>query len=141
MQDVPVGAAWIWPNPLAADAVIEPVWPLLRSTSTARRPCEVSCILTLMRSPGRMNSTSGLVGLPDVAGSNCSGLGGPIGLPDRVRNAKFTYSVPPRIWLRHVGLISVPLIGSSDRLSMVIAAHQALGSQLWLANCFTQPGG
>src|SRR5215472_13328874 len=140
-QDVPVGAYLIWPNPLAADAVIEPVWPVLRSTSTARRPCEVSCRLTLMWSPARMNSTLGLVGLPEVRGLNCSGLGGPIGLPECVRKAKFTYSVPPRISPVHVGLSVVPLTGSSDRLSIVIAAHHCRGSQLEPSNCFSQPGG
>ena len=88
-----------------------------------------------------MNSTSGRVGFPDVAGLNCSGFGGPIGRPERVRKAKLTYSVPPRIWFWHVGLSVVPAIGSSDRLSMFSAAHQARGSQLEPLNCFTQPGG
>ena len=41
----------------------------------------------------------------------------------------------------HVGFSVVPLIGSSDRLSIVIAAHQSRASQLWLLNCLTQPGG
>src|SRR5260370_37299203 len=87
-----------------------------------------------------MKNTSGLVGLPDVA-LNWSGFGGPIGVPERVRKAKLTYSVPPRIWFRHVELSTVPATGSSDRLSMFSTAHQSRGSQLWLLNCLTQPGG
>jgi len=79
--------------------------------------------------------------LPDVAGLKSSGFGDPTGLPDLVRKAKLTYSVPPRIWLWHVGFRVVPLIGFSDRLSMFSAAHQSCGSQLEPLNCDTQPGG
>src|SRR5215471_19611652 len=32
LQLVPVGANWTWPNPLAALAVMDPVWPLVRSS-------------------------------------------------------------------------------------------------------------
>jgi len=38
---------------------------------------------------------------PGVAELNCSGLGGPVGVPDRVRNTKLTYPIPPRISPRH----------------------------------------
>ena len=38
---------------------------------------------------------------PGVAELNCSGLGGPAGVPDRVRNTKLTYPIPPRISPRH----------------------------------------
>ncbi len=39
---------------------------------------------------------------PGVAELNCSGLGGPGGgVPDRVRNTKLTYPIPPRISPRH----------------------------------------
>src|SRR5262245_54020881 len=105
------------------------------------RPCMVSCMVTVIWSPGRMKSTSGLVGLPLVAGLNCSGFGAPMGLPEWVRNAKLTYSIPPRIELWQDLFRFRPLIGSSDNLSIVSAAHQLCASQLWLANCFTQPGG
>src|SRR6266566_5509663 len=141
VQLVPVGAALICPKPLAAEAVMNPDCPVLRSFSTVVSPCAVSCKVTLMWSPGCMNSTSGPVGLPEVAALNCSGFGGPIGVPLLVKKAKFTYSVPPRIDCLHVGLIAVPFTGSWDRLSIVSAAHQSRASQLWLANCFTQPGG
>jgi hypothetical protein len=40
-------------------------------------------------------------GPPRMAELNCSGLGGPLGVPDRVRNTKLTYPVPPRISPRH----------------------------------------
>src|SRR5215469_6928354 len=142
VQLVPVGANWIWPNPLAAEAVIVPRTPVVRSSSMVCKPLAVSFIVTEMWSPGFMNITSGLLlGFPDVAGLKSSGFGGPIGLPDFVRNAKLTYSVPPRISFRQVEFKSVPLIGSSERLSMVSAAHQSTGSQLWLLNCSTHPGG
>ena len=38
---------------------------------------------------------------PGVAEPNCSGLGGPASVPDRVRNTKLTYPIPPRISPRH----------------------------------------
>jgi len=57
-----------------------------------------------------------------------------------VRYAKFTGSMPPRIWLWQVSLRTVPLIGSSERLSMLRAAHQLTASQLKPVNCFTYPG-
>src|SRR6266516_6838982 len=141
VQLVPVGAALICPKPLAADAVMDPDCPVLRSLSTVVSPCAVSCKVTLMLSPACMNSTSGPVGLPEVAGLNCSGFGGPIGAPLLVRKAKFTYSVPPRICCWHVGFMAVPFTGSCDRLSILSAAHQSRASQLWLANCLTHPGG
>ncbi len=98
-------------------------------------------MVTVTLSPGRMNSTLGLVGLPPVAGLNCSGFGAPMGLPEWVRIAKFTYSMPPRIELWQDLFRFRPLIGSSDKLSIVNAAHQLRAEQLRLANCFTQPGG
>jgi len=64
-----------------------------------------------------------------------------MGVPDRVRNTKLTYSNPPRISPWHIGFRVMPLTGSSDRLSMVSAAPQSPASQLWPLNCFTQPGG
>ncbi len=98
-------------------------------------------MVTVMRSPGCIMSTSGWAGLPEVAGLKFSGFGGPTGVPDLVRKAKLTYSTPPRIEFWHAGLSVVPLIGSSDRLSMFRAAHQSCASQLWLLNWLTQPGG
>jgi hypothetical protein len=76
-----------------------------------------------------------------VAELNCSGLGGPLGVPDRVRNTKLTHSIPPRISPWHAGFRVMPSTGSSDRLPMVSAAHQSRAAQLRPWNCFTQPGG
>lgn len=98
-------------------------------------------MVSVIRSPWFISSTLRGSGLPEATGSNCSGLGGPCGRPDRVRYAKLTYSTPPRIWFAHVGFSSVPATGSSVRLSIVNAAHQWIASQLWLSNCCTQPGG
>ena len=43
------------------------------------------------------------------------------------------------IW--QVSFSVAPATGSSERLSMFIAAHQSRASQLKLLNCLTQPGG
>ncbi len=48
---------------------------------------------------------------PGVAELNCSGFGGPMGVPDRVRNTKPTYSNPPRISPWHAGFRVMPLTG------------------------------
>src|SRR5213080_1356809 len=105
------------------------------------KPPGVSVSVTLAWSPGLRKNVSELFGLPDVAGSNWSGLGGPNGLPSRVRNAKLTYSTPPSTCDWQGELRVVPLIGFSDRLSMVRAAHHLVASQLKPANCGIQPGG
>jgi len=59
VQPVPLGANWIWPKPLAADAVMNPVTPVVRSWTSVLRPCEVSFMVTTILSPGCMNITSG----------------------------------------------------------------------------------
>jgi hypothetical protein len=56
-----IGATWqvdalgvyrMCPNPLATDAVIEPLWPVVRSLRSARKPARVSYMWMRMRSPG-----------------------------------------------------------------------------------------
>src|SRR5215469_12161616 len=98
VQDVPVGANWIWPKLFAAEAVMKPLWPVVRSLRSVRSPCAVSDIVIWTRSPGPMNRSRAGSGAPDVFGSKSRGLGGPVGTPFFVTNAKFTYSIPPRIW-------------------------------------------
>jgi hypothetical protein len=44
------------------------------------------------------------------------------------------YSSPPSSWDWHAALRVVPLMGFSDRLSMVSATHHLVGSQLEPAN-------
>ena len=45
----------MWPNPLATDAVIEPLWPVDRSYMSTLNPAGVSCMCNRIRSPGFMN--------------------------------------------------------------------------------------
>src|SRR5262249_51451887 len=49
------GAYWTWPKPLAALAVMDPVWPVVRSWMTARIPWGVSPRDRLRLSPELMN--------------------------------------------------------------------------------------
>src|SRR5215471_17047575 len=141
VQEVPVGANLICPKLFAALATMKPLWPVVRSLMSVRSPCAVSDMVTWIRSPDPMKRSRAGSGAPDVSGLKSSGFGGPVGTPFLVRNAKFTYSIPPRTWPRQVPFRSCPLTGSRDRLSMVSAAHHWVTSQLWLSNCFTQPGG
>src|SRR6266566_5696966 len=140
LQPVPVGAYCTWPNELAALAVMEPLWWVVRSLTVATRPWRLSWRLTMSLSPEFMNRALVGSGVPDLTKSNWTGLAGPCGAPFRVRYAKFTYSRPPRIAFAHVGLRTVPLTGSSARLSIVIATHQRVASQLKPVNCWTYPG-
>ena len=79
------GAKSIWAKPLAALAVMVPVWPLVWSASTMCRPAGLSSTVTPTVSPWFMNSTS-LFGVKE-ASVESSGEGGPVGLPSSVTNA------------------------------------------------------
>ena len=46
------GVYRMWPNPFATDAVIEPVFPEVRSARSMRKPATVSCMWMRMASPG-----------------------------------------------------------------------------------------
>ena len=43
------------PKPLATEAVIEPLWPVVRSIRSIRNPAGVSCMWMRIRSPGFIN--------------------------------------------------------------------------------------
>ena len=61
-----VGVYRMWPKPLAIDAVIEPVPPVVRSVRSIRNPAGVSCMWMRIRSPGlisRSLARSGLTAL------------------------------------------------------------------------------
>src|SRR5262249_13957375 len=73
------GAYFTCPKPFAALAVIEPFWPVVRSSTSTRKPCAVSCIVTLKWSPWFRNSTLFGSGRPDFTKSKCTGSGGPCG--------------------------------------------------------------
>src|SRR5579859_4770474 len=125
-QLVPVGSYCTWPNPLAALAVMDPVWPFVPSWMTARNPFGVSPMDTLMLSP-EFISRSRLRSGVNVAVVESTGLAGAVVRPSLVRNAKLTYSRP--VLPAQVAFRVVPLTGSSARLKMFIAAHHLVGSQ------------
>src|SRR5215469_15537098 len=125
-QLVPVGAYCTWPKPLAALAVMDPVAPVVRSLMTARSPCWVSPMDTLMLSPEFISRSRFRSGV-NVAVVDSTGLGVAVGRPFLVRNAKLTYSRP--VLAAQVAFKVVPATGSSARLKMFIAAHHLVGSQ------------
>src|SRR5712691_624670 len=125
-QLVPVGSYWTWPNPLAALAVIDPVWPLVRSWITALSPCGVSCRRTVRLSPEFMSRSLVRSGV-NVARVDCNGFAGVWDTPFFVTNAKLTYSRP--VLAAQVGFKVVPVTGFSARLKMFIATHHRVGSQ------------
>src|SRR5579859_21547 len=138
LQAVPVGSYWTWPNPLAALAVIEPVTWVVRSLMVVTRPLLLSCSVTFSRSPEFMNRSFVGSGVK-VANVALTGLAGAWEVPLFVTNAKLTYSSP--VMAAQVEFRVVPLTGSSDRLSMLSAAHHLVASQLFPAGHVTQPGG
>jgi hypothetical protein len=85
------GSHKMWRNPFARLATILPVCPVVRSLIALRSPAAVSRIVTVRWSPGFMSCTSP-VGAK-VAPVAVSGPGGPVGLPLRVRKAKFAGSM------------------------------------------------
>src|SRR5580700_3792764 len=127
VQLVPVGSYLTWAKPLAAPAVIVPVCPLVRSLMATRNPPGVSLNPTCRRSPELMNRSLAGSGV-NVVSVESTGLAGAWATPFLVMNAKLTYSRPT--WLAQVGFCVVPFTGSSDRLSMLRAAHHLVGSQL-----------
>ena len=68
---------------------------------TARKPCDVSRMDTLRRSPELMNRSFVRSGV-NVAVVDCTGFAGAVVRPFLVMNEKLTYSGLP-IWLRRVG--------------------------------------
>src|SRR5579862_615362 len=115
------GANFTWPNPLAALAVMDPEVPVVTSLTTACNPLGVSCSCTVNRSPWLRNSTLRGFGVPDFSAWNCTGLGGPCGMPLCVRYAKFTYSSPTVA--SQVEFSCLPVSELRARLSMVSATH------------------
>src|SRR6266704_2758200 len=105
---------------------MDPVCPVFRSWMTARSPCGVSPMDTLMLSPEFMNRSLAGSGV-NVASVDCTGFAGAEVRPFLVRNAKLTYSRP--VTAAQVWFSTVPLTGSWARLKMFIAAHHLVGSQ------------
>src|SRR6516164_5479548 len=127
MHDFPVGANCTAPKPLAALAVIDPVWRVVRSVSDTLSPPWVSRRLTVSRSPEFMNRSCDGSGVK-VASVEFTGFGGACGTPLLVTNAKLTYSKPTIFW--HAGLSTWPVFSFCERLSMLSAAHHCVATQL-----------
>src|SRR5437764_9989653 len=123
-------------NPLAPDAIMKPLRPVVRSdiwASSAWPPLIAALNMwTLIASPGFMSSVFAL-GVALARLESC-GLGGPVGTPLVWMKAKLTGSTQ----LLLQGPEPLPV---HSRLSMVSAEHQWVLSQLMLSANGANPGG
>ena len=87
---------------------MDPLWPVVRSLTTACNPIGVSRMDTLRLSPEFMNRSFGS-GV-NVAVVDCTGLAGASVRPFLLRNAKLTYSMP--VLAAQVEFSKVPAAGS-----------------------------
>ena len=92
---------------------------------------------TEILSPGFMNRSFLWSGV-NVVSVDWRGLAGAWALPSWVTKAKFMYSSP--LLAAQVGFWTVPLTGSSDRLSMLSAAHHLVGSHVLAPAATAQVG-
>src|SRR6266699_5164993 len=139
LQVPPVGANCTSPNPLAALAVIEPLWPVVWSSILTVRPPAESPKPTLRASTEPMNRSLDELGVK-VAAVASTGLAGACGVPSLVMNAKLGYSRP--VIDAHRVLRTCPVFWFSARLQMTSAAHHCLASQLTAPEeKGAQPGG
>ena len=79
-QLVPVGSYLTWPKPLAALAVMDPDWPVVRSLMVASSPFAVSPMDTLILSPEFMSRSRFRSGV-NVAVVDSTGLAGAVVWP------------------------------------------------------------
>src|SRR5215472_2409646 len=125
----------VFMKPLAAEATMNPLCPVVRSLICTLNACWpppmlASHMWVRTRSPGFINSVW-LFGVTVEMLESC-GLGGPAGTPFRWMKAKFTGSMQP--------LFMCPaLLASSE--SMLSAAHQWVLSQLTASARGAKPGG
>src|SRR5580700_7354637 len=110
-------------KPLAALAVMNPVWWVVKSRIVVVNPCGGSVIEIWSSSPA-LNISVWLFGRNVLTSASC-GLGGPAGTPLFCRNAKLTGS--SQLALQ----VAKPNVHS--RLSMVSAAHHCVLLQLSLS--------
>src|SRR2546430_10823705 len=122
---------FVFMNPFAALATIDPVWPVDRSLILVWNPAGVSMSVTSSESPWPIFRVwrLGVRVLRLVSW----GLGGPAGTPSSWRDAKLTGSMQ---LLLHVEKPNV-----HDRLSMVSAAQYRVASQLMPSTNGAKPGG
>ena len=124
----------VFMKPLAAEAIMKPLCPVLKSVSFASSawpPPGIFALnmLSLITSPGFISRVCAF-GVTVVRSLSC-GLGGPVGTPLVWIQPKLTGSV-------QFGL-QVPSAAHS-RLSMVSAEHQCVLSQLMLSAKGAKPG-
>ncbi len=122
-------------NPFAAEAIMKPDWPVVRSFSLASKAWPpprsgASNMCTTIVSPGFIISVREF-GV-SLARSDSCGLGGPVGTPSRWMKAKLTGS-------KQLSLQVEPSVPHS-RLSMVSAEHQWVLSQLMASANGAKPG-
>ena len=128
----------VFMNPFAADACMNPLWPVVKSFMTTSNACcpgspgtGASNMCTRTLSPGFINSVSPF-GVALWMLASC-GLGGPAGIPFLWMNAKFSGS-------SHCGLHWTKFCVHS-RLSIVSAEHQWVSSQPLPSTHGGKPGG
>src|SRR5215471_828618 len=134
LQVFECGVYRMWPNPLATDAVIEPLWPLVRSVRLIWSPARVSCMWMRIWSPGLISRSLARLGLTALK-FGCvrvpvnSGFAGAWDLPFLVMYAQLIGSGPPRTKLLQAAVFSTPVFWFNVRLSMVIAAQYTRAAQ------------
>ena len=117
---------------------MDPLWPVLRSLMTTRRPFAVSPKDTFRWSPGFMNRSLAALGVNVPPIVDCSGFAGPVDWPFLVMKAKLRYSNPALA--RQFALFAWLVTGFSERLSMFSAAHHMCGSQELAPTAFAHVG-
>src|ERR1022692_2629624 len=126
----------VFMNPLAADAIMKPLFPVVRSVSLASSACPprivASNIWIVTLSPGFISRVRAL-GV-SVARSLSCGLGGPVGTPLVWMKPKFTGS-------GQLLLHGPEPLPTHSRLSIVSAEHQWVASQLVASANGANPGG
>ena len=127
-------AGFVFMKPLAAEAIMKPLCPVVKSVSLASSawPPGIFALnrLSLITSPGFISRVCAF-GVTVVRSLSC-GLGGPAGTPLVWMKPKLTGSVQSGL--------QVPSAAHS-RLSMVSAEHQWVLSQLMLSAKGAKPGG
>src|SRR5271166_3145809 len=126
----------VFMKPLAADAIMYPRCPVVRSVSLASSACPPGVlalnIRTMILSPGFISKVCEF-GVTVALSASC-GLGGPVGTPFVWMKAKLTGSM--QLLLHEPDPSPV-----HSKLSMLSAEHQCLLSQLMLSENGAKPGG
>jgi hypothetical protein len=125
-------------NPLATLAVIDPDWPVDRSSILVTRPAGESWMDSSSRSPARMNRSLAGSGV-NAASVRSSGAGGACGRPLRVMKAKLAGSM--LTFSRQSALLSTNVFWLRLKLKIATDAHHCVAAQLVPMMNGVQPGG